>query len=291
VLPADGRREVPDGAERGEVRPEELGRAPLVRHLADDLAPGLRVAAVDEDGRPAGAEPPGRAAADAARRPGEEVGPPGEVGQVEVRVRPRDGEGKTVQGRDGRTAGGVPSDRSGHPSNRFGTAFMGRACVGFSMVSEGDTAPTFTATVANGDVEPFDLEDHLGDGPVVLAFFPGAFTPSCSNEMVALQERHDEFVDAGATLLGVSADSAFSGNAFREEHGIEFDLVSDMARKAIGTYGLEIDIDELGLHGVANRAVYVIDEGGTVAYEWVADDPANEPDYEEMLAAVGATPV
>jgi len=105
-------------------------------------------------------------------------------------------------------------------------------------------------------VEPFDLEGHLGDGPVVLAFFPGAFTPPCSNEMVALQERHDEFVGAGATLLGVSADSVFSGNAFREEHGIEFDLVSDMAREAIGAYDLEIDIDELGLHGVANRAVY-----------------------------------
>jgi peroxiredoxin len=158
------------------------------------------------------------------------------------------------------------------------------------MVSEGDSAPGFTATVANGDVEPFDLDDRLGDGPVVLAFFPGAFTPPCSNEMVALQERHEEFVDAGATLVGVSADSAFSGNAFREAHGIEFDLVSDMGREAIGAYDLRIDIDELGLLGVANRAAYVLDEDGTVTYAWEADDPTTEPDYEELLAAAGAAP-
>ncbi|MFC6938888.1 redoxin domain-containing protein [Salinirubellus sp. GCM10025818] len=156
------------------------------------------------------------------------------------------------------------------------------------MVSEGDSAPTFTATIANGDVEAFDLDDHLGDGPVVLAFFPGAFTPPCSNEMVALQDHYDQFVDAGATLLGVSADSAFSGNAFREEHGLEFDLVSDMDRDAIGAYGVEIDIEDLGLLGVANRSVFVLDGDGTVTYEWIADDPTNEPDYEELLEAVRA---
>lgn len=158
------------------------------------------------------------------------------------------------------------------------------------MVSEGDTAPTFTATVASDDVEPFDLEDRLGDGSVVLAFFPGAFTPPCSNEMVALQERYDEFADAGATLVGISADSAFSANAFREEHGIEFDLVSDMSRGAIDAYDLRIDIEELGLLGVANRAVYVLDGDGTVTYAWEADDPTTEPDYGELLAAVGAAP-
>ncbi|MEF8828620.1 MAG: peroxiredoxin, partial [Haloarcula sp.] len=44
------------------------------------------------------------------------------------------------------------------------------------MVSTGDTAPGISATIANGEVESFELSDHLGDGPVVLAFFPGAFT-------------------------------------------------------------------------------------------------------------------
>ncbi|MFB6270040.1 MAG: redoxin domain-containing protein [Halobacterium sp.] len=154
------------------------------------------------------------------------------------------------------------------------------------MLSTGDSAPVFSATVGTSDHEDFNLGDHLGDGPVVLAFFPGAFTPPCTNEMVAFQERLDDFEAAGATVLGVSADSPFSQGAFRDEHGIEFTLVSDMAGDAIREYGLEIDIPELGLYGIANRAVYVLDDDGTVAYAWVADDPTNEPDYEEVLDAV-----
>jgi peroxiredoxin len=153
-------------------------------------------------------------------------------------------------------------------------------------IEVGDSAPTFEATLGTSDHEDFALEDHLGDGPVVLAFFPGAFTPPCTNEMVALQDHLEEFADAGATLLGVSADSPFSQGAFREEHGLEFDLVSDMAGDAIDAYDVEIDIPDLGLYGAANRAVFVLDDDGTVTYSWVADDPTNEPDYDELLDAV-----
>ncbi|MBP1986012.1 redoxin domain-containing protein [Halolamina salifodinae] len=154
------------------------------------------------------------------------------------------------------------------------------------MVTTGDSAPVFSATNGTSDHEAFDLGDHLGDGPVVLAFFPGAFTPPCTNEMVALQEHLDAFEAAGATVFGLSADSPFSQGAFREEHGLEFDLVSDMAGDAIRAYGLEMDIPELGLYGIANRAVFVLDDDGTVTYSWVADDPTNEPDYEDVIAAV-----
>lgn len=154
------------------------------------------------------------------------------------------------------------------------------------MVEVGDAAPGFKATRGTSEHESFSLEDHLGDGPVVLAFFPGAFTPPCTNEMVTFQDRIAEFHDAGATVLGVSADSPFTQGAFREEHGIEFDLVSDMAGEAGEAYGVTIDIGELGLHDVVNRAIFVIDEDKAIAYSWVADDPKNEPDYDEILEAV-----
>ena len=158
------------------------------------------------------------------------------------------------------------------------------------MLSNGDTAPVFTATVGTSDHESFDLADHVGDSPVVLAFFPGAFTPPCSNEMIALQTHLGDLQAAGGTLLGVSADSPFSQDAFREEHGIEFDLVSDMAGDAIRKYDLEMDIPDLGLYGIANRAVFVIDDEGTVTYQWVAEDPTNEPDYDAIIEVVeGAT--
>ena len=154
-----------------------------------------------------------------------------------------------------------------------------------AMVSTGDTAPDISATIGTSDHEDFELSDYLGDGPVVLAFFPGAFTPPCSNEMVALEEHLDGFEEAGATVLGLSADSAFSLGAFSDEYDLSFTLVSDMAGDAIRDYGLEMEIPDLGLYGIANRAVYVLDDEGTVVYSWVADDPTNEPDYEELVAA------
>ena len=154
------------------------------------------------------------------------------------------------------------------------------------MLEPDDTAPAISATRGTSEHESFELDDRLGDGPVVLAFFPGAYTPPCTNEMVALQERYDRFRDAGATVLGVSADSPFSQGAFRDEYDLEFDLVSDTAGDAIRAYDVEIDIPELGLYGVANRAVFVLDDDGDVAYRWIADDPTTEPDYDEVLDAV-----
>jgi peroxiredoxin len=154
------------------------------------------------------------------------------------------------------------------------------------MPHTGDAAPTFQATIGTSDHEPFALDDHLGDGPVVLAFFPGAFTPPCTNEMLALDDRRDDFRDADATVLGVSADSPFTLGAFRDAHALEFTLVSDMNRNAIDAYDLAIDIADLGLHGVANRAVYVLDPDGTITYDWEADDPTNEPPYDDVVDAV-----
>jgi len=156
------------------------------------------------------------------------------------------------------------------------------------MVSIDDTAPSFTATYRGSEHETFELDEHLGDGPTVLAFFPGAFTPPCSNEMVALQERLNGLEDAGATLLGISADSSFTLEAFADEYDLDFDLVSDMSGDAIAAYDLSIDLPDLGLYGAANRAVFVLDEDGTVTYSWVADDPTNEPDYDDLIEAVEA---
>jgi peroxiredoxin len=156
------------------------------------------------------------------------------------------------------------------------------------MSFEGASAPTFTATLGTDEPEPFDLSDHLGDGPVVLAFYPAAFSPVCANEMVAFDEHVDEIEAAGATLFGVSADSPFTLGTFREEHDLDFDLVSDMDEAAIEAYGVDLDAPGLGLHGVATRAVFVVDDDGDVVYEWVADDPTNEPDYAAVLDAVEA---
>ena len=61
-----------------------------------------------------------------------------------------------------------------------------------------------------------------------------------------------------------------------------------MDQDAIEAYDVPLDIDDLGLQGVAERAVFVIDGDGEITYAWVADDPTNEPDYDEVHEAAEA---
>ena len=151
------------------------------------------------------------------------------------------------------------------------------------MVSEGETAPTFTAPLANGDVDEFDLGSAVEtDAPVVLAFFPGAFTSVCSHELTEFQNRLSAFDDAGASVYGVSIDTPFAQNEFRDKLGLSFGLVSDVNREAIDTYDIAMDFESLGVYDVAKRAVFVVDGDGTVTYRWVSDDPGVEPDYDAV---------
>ncbi|MFC7132947.1 MULTISPECIES: redoxin domain-containing protein [Salinibaculum] len=159
------------------------------------------------------------------------------------------------------------------------------------MPDVGDTAPDFTAPLAHGDGDTteFSLSDVLADeAPVVLAFFPGAFTPPCKQEMAQFQNDIDQYRELGATLYGVSVDSPFAQNAFRDENGFEFGMVSDTNKEIIADYDVSIDMADIGYHGLANRAVFVVDADGEITYKWVADEPADQPDFDAVEEAVEA---
>jgi peroxiredoxin len=153
------------------------------------------------------------------------------------------------------------------------------------MVEVGDPAPDFTAPMADGDVSPFTLSKHLQEAPLVLVFFPGAFTRVCTTELCTFEQRMDVFDDVGATVYGVSVDTPFSLNEFRAQEAIEFGMVSDHDKEIIDAYDVRDDFDDIGYYGLAKRAVFVVDEEGTVAWRWVADDPGEEPDYEAVEEA------
>jgi peroxiredoxin len=154
------------------------------------------------------------------------------------------------------------------------------------MVSVGESAPEFTAPLAHDGVEPTTLSEHLDDAPVVMAFFPGAFTGTCRREMETFEERIGEFESAGATVLGVSVDSPFALSEWRDRLDLSFGLVSDTEKELIEAYDVAMDFADLGYHGVAQRAVFVVGGDGEVTFAWVADDPGEEPEYDEVLAAV-----
>lgn len=158
------------------------------------------------------------------------------------------------------------------------------------MVTTGDSAPDFSAPLANGDLgETFTLSERLDEAPLVLAFFPGAFSSVCTGEMNTFQERLGNFHDAGASIYGISVDSPFALNAFREDNGIEFDFISDANHEIVDAYDATMNFDELGIDEVAKRAVFVVDSDGEITYAWSSDDPGVEPEYDEIETAAAET--
>ncbi|WP_311170978.1 redoxin domain-containing protein [Halobellus ordinarius] len=153
------------------------------------------------------------------------------------------------------------------------------------MVSVGDDAPDFTAPLADGSVNSFTLSEHLDEAPLVLAFFPAAFTGTCTTEMCTFRDRMANFEDIGATVYGISIDTPFTLNEFRDQNDLNFGLISDTNRELVDAYDVSMDFADLGVRNVAKRAVFVVDGDGTVTYEWVSDDPGVEPDYEAVAEA------
>jgi peroxiredoxin len=156
------------------------------------------------------------------------------------------------------------------------------------MVDVGDEAPEFTVPRANGDVETFSLSDRLDEAPIVLAFFPAAFTGTCTDELCSFRDRLAAFEDVGASVYGVSVDLPFTLNEFRRTNDLSFELLSDERRDVIEAYDVAETFPPLDIR-VARRSVFVVDGSGTITYRWLADDPGQEPDYDAVReAAAGA---
>ena len=135
-------------------------------------------------------------------------------------------------------------------------------------VKVGDPAPDFDlawqAPVGEANPPKYEnkrikLSDFKGKKNVVVAFFPAAFSPGCTNEMKQYQASHGAFTAANTQILGVSVDSTWSNRAFREQLGVEFPILSDWKREAAKAYGL---YDENS--GIARRATFVVDKAGVV---------------------------
>jgi peroxiredoxin len=103
--------------------------------------------------------------------------------------------------------------------------------------------------------------------------------------MCTFRDEMATFDDVGATVYGISIDTPFSQNEFRDQNDLNFGLVSDNDKEIIDAYGVSMDFADLGVHDVAKRAVFVVNADGRITYKWVTDDPGVEPDYEEVERA------
>jgi glutaredoxin-dependent peroxiredoxin len=157
-----------------------------------------------------------------------------------------------------------------------------------TQVKVGDKAPDFT--LPDIDMKPRSLKEFFGQ-KVVLAFFVGAFTSVCTKEMCSFRDSMARLTDLNAQVVGVSVNDPFSNKGFAEKNILTFPLLSDYKREVIKQWGLELP-DFAGLKGytVAKRSIFVLDQKGVVRYAWVSDNPAVEPNYEEIQKTLEQIP-
>ena len=152
----------------------------------------------------------------------------------------------------------------------------------------GSIAPDFT--LPDQDRRPVTLREELKAGPVVLAFFPAAFSDTCTSEMCTLRDTFHPAAGLSGRVIGVSVDTFFALKAFADAQRLRFPLLCDFNKVVIREYGVFND-DMIGLKGLAKRAVFVIDRDGRIRHREVLDDGRLEPNYEKVrdaLAFLGA---
>jgi peroxiredoxin len=145
-------------------------------------------------------------------------------------------------------------------------------------VDVGSKAPDFT--LMNQDREPVSLGAQRGH-PVVLAFFPAAFSSVCTTELCTFRDNLAKLNAAHAQVYGISVDTFFTLKAFQKDQQLTFPLLSDFNKDVIRQYGV-FNEDMIGLKGIAKRAVFVVDRDGVVRYREVLDDARNEPNYQRV---------
>jgi len=153
-----------------------------------------------------------------------------------------------------------------------------------NKIKVGDEAPDFT--LPDTEMKQRSLREFMGQ-KVVLAFFPGAFTATCTKEMCEFRDSMARLTDLKAQVIGISVNDPFSNKAFVEKNRLPFPVLSDYKRETIKNYGLELP-NFAGLNGytAAKRSIFILDQKGVVRYVWVSDNPAVEPNYLEIQKAL-----
>jgi peroxiredoxin Q/BCP len=139
-------------------------------------------------------------------------------------------------------------------------------------------APDFT--LKDGDGNDWRLSDRRGR-VVVMLFYPGDETPICTRQMCSVRDRWDDYVAAGAEVVGISTDSTESHRAFAEHHSLPLRLLSDPEGAVAKLYGAKS-----WLPGRTARAVVVVDAEGRVRHNKAQPLSLFRPKDDDVLAAI-----
>ncbi|HEX6627450.1 MAG TPA: redoxin domain-containing protein [Gemmatimonadaceae bacterium] len=143
----------------------------------------------------------------------------------------------------------------------------------------GDTAPEFSVASTSG--KDVTLSSFRGKKNVLLAFFPLAFTGTCTKELACFTEDFDRFAGHGVEILPISVDSVPSLREFKNKLQMKTELLSDFRREVSRAYGVLNDAKFY-----SNRAYFLIDREGRVRWSHVETNNSERRENEEILAAM-----
>ncbi len=150
----------------------------------------------------------------------------------------------------------------------------------------GTTAPDFTLkTMSANGLEDVTLSKNFGQKPIVLLFFPLAFTSVCTDEMCDKSGGIAAFRDLNAEIYGISVDSPFAQQAWAKKENITITLLSDLNKEVIKKY----DVVFPGLAGIGDasaRAAFVINKDGKIVYAEQTPTPKDLPNLEAVKEAL-----
>ena len=130
-----------------------------------------------------------------------------------------------------------------------------------------------------------DLSQVIGKKKVVLLFFPLAFSSVCTAQMCSMRDDWQRWSGLGCAVYGISVDSPFVTDKFRQELSVPFEILSDFNKEVSRTYGALFE-NLMGLKGVGKRAAFVIDASGKVVYAKVNEEAGQPVDFAAIQKAV-----
>jgi len=148
-----------------------------------------------------------------------------------------------------------------------------------SNISIGTIAPDFT--LFNTEKQAVTLSSLRGKN-VVLLFFPLAFTSTCTAELCGVRDDISNYSNMNAEVYGISVDSLFSLGKFKEEQGLNFDLLSDFNKTASKSYECLYESFVLNMEGVSKRSAFLIDKEGVIKYAEVLENAGEIPNLEAL---------
>ena len=151
-------------------------------------------------------------------------------------------------------------------------------------IAIGQAAPDFS--LFDSEKNKVTLSELKGKN-VVLLFFPLAFTGVCTKELCSVRDNIAAYNDTNAQVLGISVDSLFVLDKFKQEQNLNFPLLSDFNKEAAKAFDVLYELfPAFEMQGVSKRAAFVVDKEGVIKYAEICATPGDLPDFAAIQSTL-----